>query len=104
MKRANADPENTRSLKTSTVRKSVEKNVLEDEDSDVPIRIKRREQISLPILINGEVFLPPKLGEGSKSPCSSYKNLSHSHSLYLSCMIHATNDQKQPHEGPPRKL
>lgn len=88
MKRASADPEDTRPFKTSTVRKDVEKNVLEDEDSDVPIRIRGREKSPLSILINGEVFLPPKLGEGSKFSCSSYKNLSHSHTLYLSCTHH----------------
>ncbi|PUU75111.1 hypothetical protein B9Z19DRAFT_1131902 [Tuber borchii] len=66
VKRANADPEDTRSLKTSTVRKGFEKNVLEDEDSDVPISIRRRREHSpLSIHINGEVFLPPKLGEGT---------------------------------------
>ncbi|CUS12366.1 unnamed protein product [Tuber aestivum] len=63
--KANARAENTQSLKTSTVKKRAGKTVLGDEDSGIPLKDRRMEQNSIPIVINGETFLPPRMGEGS---------------------------------------
>ncbi|PWW73370.1 hypothetical protein C7212DRAFT_349083 [Tuber magnatum] len=64
-KKRKAESEDTRSPKASAVKKGVGKKVLEDEDSDAPHNDRRRNQSSLPIVINDQVFVPPRIGEGS---------------------------------------